>query len=101
MKTTGHATCMLCEATCGLTVDIDDNRVVRIRGDEDDPFSRGHICPKGVALADIQHDPDRIRTPMRRRGTTWEPVGWDEALDEIADRLTAIRRAHGNDAVAY
>jgi anaerobic selenocysteine-containing dehydrogenase len=96
---TAYATCHLCEAICGIAVDVDGGRVVRIRGDERDPLSRGHICPKGVALADIQHDPDRLRAPMRRRGDTWEPVGWEEALDDVADRLAAVQRAHGRDAV--
>ncbi len=96
---TAHATCHLCEACCGLTVDIDGGRVTRIRGDERDPLSRGHLCPKGVALADVQHDPDRLRTPLRRRGDDWEPVGWEEAFDDVVDRLAAVQRAHGRDAV--
>ena len=58
-----------------------------IRGDEDDPFSRGHICPKAVALKDLHDDPDRLRRPLRRAGASWEEVAWDEALDEAAERL--------------
>jgi len=78
---------MLCEALCGLEVDHDGRKVLKIRGDEQDPFSRGHICPKGVALADLQNDPDRLRRPLRRRGDEWEEVSWDEALDEAARRI--------------
>jgi anaerobic selenocysteine-containing dehydrogenase len=94
------ATCPLCEATCGLDILTDAGSVVSIRGDADDPFSRGYLCPKAVALQDIHEDPDRLRRPVRRVGGTWHEVGWDEALDEAAARLRAVQRAHGRDAVA-
>ena len=100
---TDYAVCMLCEAICGIAVEHDGRRVHKIRGDEQDPFSRGHLCPKGVALADVQNDPERIRKPMRRRrdGTDrWEEIGWDEALDLAAGRLAEIQQRHGRDSVA-
>ncbi len=100
---TDYAVCMLCEAICGIAVEHDGQRVHKVRGDEQDPFSRGHLCPKGVALADVQNDPERIRKPMRRRrdgGDRWEEIGWDEALDLAAGRLAEIQRRHGRDAVA-
>ncbi len=101
MPVTRHfRTCTLCEAMCGIVVSTDGPRVTDIRGDPDDPFSRGHICPKAVALQDVHDDPDRLRRPMRRQGTEWKEVPWDEALDEAAARLTAVQRAHGRDAVA-
>ena len=89
---THFRTCNLCEAMCGIAIGVEGGRVVSIRGDEDDPFSRGHICPKAVALQDLHEDPDRLRRPLRRRGTDWEEIGWDEALDEAAERLAAIQR---------
>ncbi|MBK9001236.1 MAG: molybdopterin-dependent oxidoreductase [Myxococcales bacterium] len=92
--------CPLCEATCGLSIETEGDRVTKIRGDELDSFSRGYICPKGVALGDLHHDPDRLRRPLRRRGESWVEVGWDEALDEAAERLAAVQREHGKDAVA-
>ncbi|MBE7481698.1 MAG: molybdopterin-dependent oxidoreductase [Polyangiaceae bacterium] len=92
--------CPLCEATCGLSIETEGDRVTKIRGDELDAFSRGYICPKGVALGDLHHDPDRLRRPLRRRGERWVEVGWDEALDEAAERLAAVQREHGKDAVA-
>src|SRR5215212_2365915 len=58
---TRFRTCSLCEAMCGLAIEVEDGRVVSIRGDEDDVLSRGHICPKGVALKDLHEDPDRLR----------------------------------------
>ena len=96
---TDYAVCMLCEAICGLEVDHDGERVLRVRGDERDPFSRGHICPKGTALADLQNDPDRIRRPLRRVGDRFEEIGWNAALDEAAARLHEIQQRHGRDAV--
>ena len=92
--------CPLCEATCGLRIETDGVRVTKIRGDERDPFSRGYICPKGVALGDLHHDPDRLTRPLRRSGDRWDEVGWDEALDEAAERMKRVQREHGKSAVA-
>lgn len=85
---------------CGIVITTTGARVTGIRGDPDDPFSRGHICPKAVALQDVHEDPDRLRRPLRRTGHTWTEIGWDEALDEAARELKAVQAAHGRDAVA-
>lgn len=92
-------TCPLCEAMCGLLVDVDGQRIRSIRGDPDDPFSRGYVCPKAAALADLHHDPERIRTPLIRTGSDWREASWDEALDRAAGGLAGVRRRHGRDAV--
>ncbi|HEY1814312.1 MAG TPA: molybdopterin oxidoreductase family protein [Kofleriaceae bacterium] len=97
---TRYTSCPLCEATCGVAVELDGDRVTSVRGDDADTFSRGYICPKGTALADLHHDPDRLRHPMRRDGDTWHELGWDEAIDLVATKLRAIRRAHGADSIA-
>jgi len=85
--------CNLCEAICGLKLTLEDGVVTNIRGNEDDPLSRGHICPKGVALADVYNDPDRLRRPIRRTGkgagAVWTEIGWDEALDTVAEGFAA------------
>lgn len=96
--------CNLCEATCGLLLTIEDGQVTGARGNPDDPLSRGHICPKGVAIGDIHADPDRLRRPVRRIGqgadARWEEISWDEAFDLVADKLAATIRDHGDDALA-
>ena len=100
MTHTHFRTCSLCEAMCGLAIEVDGPRVVSIRGDVDDVFSRGHICPKAVALQDLHDDPDRLRRPIRREGSDWREIGWDEALDFAADGLAQVQRTHGPNAVA-
>jgi anaerobic selenocysteine-containing dehydrogenase len=97
--TTHYRSCTLCEATCGVAIEVEGDRVVDIRGDEQDPFSRGYICPKAAALADLHTDPDRLRHPMIREGERWREATWDEAFALVARRLREIRSAHGNDAV--
>ena len=79
-----HRACHLCEAICGLTIETRDEQIVSIKGDAQDSFSRGHICPKAVALQDIQNDPDRLRHPMRRVGNEWQAIEWDEAFPRAA-----------------
>jgi anaerobic selenocysteine-containing dehydrogenase len=97
---THYRTCHLCEAICGVEIRLRGSEILSIRGDEKDPFSRGHICPKALGLKDVHEDPDRLRRPMRRTATGWEEVSWEEALDEVAARLVAVQREHGADAVA-
>jgi anaerobic selenocysteine-containing dehydrogenase len=100
MLTEHSHSCTLCEATCGIKVTTDGDRVVGIRGDEDDPMSRGYICPKATALADLHHDPDRLRRPLAREGDQWRELEWPEAFDLVAERLRAIRDEHGKHALA-
>lgn len=91
---------MLCEAVCGVVVETESDQIISIRGDAEDPFSRGHVCPKVVGLKDVQIDPDRIRQPLRRTGETWAPVSWEAALDEATDRFAEIQARHGRSALA-
>jgi len=99
MSSKHYRTCNLCEAMCGLEVEIDGTEVVSIRGDERDVFSRGHVCPKATALKDLYDDPDRLKRPVRRVGDRWEPMSWDEAFDEVVERIERIQQEHGRDAV--
>ncbi|KAF1310929.1 dehydrogenase [Pseudomonas sp. SG-MS2] len=104
-KTLHHRACHLCEAICGLNIEVShesdgEARISAIKGDPQDPFSRGHICPKAVALQDIQDDPDRLRQPHRRVGERWQAISWEEAFALAADKLWSIQQAHGRNAVA-
>jgi anaerobic selenocysteine-containing dehydrogenase len=97
-----HRSCPICEASCGLVLEVDPaaRRVLSIRGDGEDPRSRGYLCPKAWAIQGVYQDPDRIRRPQRRTPQGWSEIGWDEALEEVGARLRAIREAHGKDAIA-
>jgi anaerobic selenocysteine-containing dehydrogenase len=97
-----HRACPLCEAKCGIEVvlDADRSRVLTVRGDPLDPMSRGYLCPKAFGLKGLQEDPDRVRRPLRRRGRGFEEVDWESAFAEAAERLRAVRDAHGADALA-
>lgn len=95
-----YRTCPLCEATCGLEITVEGGAVKRIRGDRDNPFSAGFVCPKGTVLGRLHEDPDRLRMPLVKRGSDHVEVSWQEAFAEVARRLGDIRAAHGNDAVA-
>ena len=98
-------TCPLCEATCGLEIEIRDGMVKRIRGDREDVFSHGFICPKGSTLKQLHHDPDRLRKPVARRGFApdgapiFEEIEWDEAWRIVAEKLDSVRDSHGNEAI--
>ncbi len=95
-----YRACNLCEAICGLEIKYIGNQVISIVGDKNDSFSRGHICPKAVALKDIYEDPHRLRYPVRRTNEGWETISWQEAFDEIATKLKSIQQQYGNNAVA-
>ena len=97
---TAFRSCNLCEAICGLTIEHDGQQVVSIKGDKDDPLSRGHICPKAIALQDIHADPDRLKTPVRRTENGFEPISWEDAFDLVESKLMQIRQEHGDDSVA-
>ncbi|HKJ57397.1 MAG TPA: molybdopterin-dependent oxidoreductase, partial [Nitriliruptoraceae bacterium] len=100
MKTRTHKrTCSLCEAMCGITVTLEDERITSIRGDHDDPFSRGHICPKALALQDVWEDPDRLRHPVVKRDGEWVEVDWEEALDVAAAGIRQVQAEHGRTAM--
>jgi anaerobic selenocysteine-containing dehydrogenase len=97
---TRYRICPLCEATCGLAITVNGREVVAIRGDRDDVFSHGFVCPKGAALTQLDRDPDRVREPLVRRDGRLVAVSWDEAFTEIEQRLLPIIQTHGPDAVA-
>ncbi|WP_176593660.1 molybdopterin-dependent oxidoreductase [Sphingobium sp. EM0848] len=94
--------CRICEALCGMVATVKDGRIIKVVPDRDNPHTQGHICVKGPALAEVAHDPDRVTRPLKRIGGPGEfvPVSWDEALDDIAARLSASMETHGPDSFA-
>ncbi len=98
-SSTAFRTCPLCEAGCGLQLDLTDGRVTRIRGDRDDVFSAGFLCPKGTVLGHFHDDPDRLREPMVRVDGELRPATWAEAYDRIAEGLGDVWNRHGRGAL--
>ena len=97
-KRTVFRTCSLCEATCGLELEVVGDRVVRARGDSEDVFSHGYICPKGTAIAAIHEDPDRLKRPLIRRNGQPGEVDWDEAFAELEQRMLPLLEDPGRTA---
>ncbi|GAB4397519.1 MAG: molybdopterin oxidoreductase family protein [Microscillaceae bacterium] len=94
-----YRTCNLCEAMCGLEIEYQSREVRSIRGDAQDPFSRGHLCPKAYGLKDVFEDPDRLKSPQKRTASGWHELPWEEALEEAAYALQNIQKKYGSDAV--
>ncbi len=92
-------TCNLCEAMCGLEIDYHENKVIAIKGDKEDPFSQGYICPKAVALQDIYEDPNRLKKPMERTASGWKEISWETAFDKTVAGIQAVQKKYGHDAV--
>jgi anaerobic selenocysteine-containing dehydrogenase len=93
--------CRICEPLCGMIATVDDGKLVALRPDKEHPLSAGFACQKGIAFTEVVNDPDRVTTPLRRTAAAFEPVSWDEALSDIADRLTGVVRTHGTGAVGW
>jgi anaerobic selenocysteine-containing dehydrogenase len=93
--------CRICEPLCGMVATVDDGRLVALRPDKDHPLSSGFACQKGIAFTEVVNDPDRVTTPLRRTASGFESVSWDEALDDIAARLSDIHRRHGSGAFGW
>lgn len=98
-KTIKYRTCHLCEAMCGLAIEVEDNKVIAIKGHQEDIYSRGHICPKGVALKDLHNDPNRLKQPIKKTANGWQKISWEEAYDIAERELKKIRNKYGNDAI--
>lgn len=92
-------TCNLCEAMCGLEIKVTDGTIESIKGDKDDPFSKGYICPKATGLQDIYEDPDRLKKPIKKTATGWEEIEWKEAFDLVEAGIKKVQQSHGPDAL--
>ncbi len=95
---THYRTCNLCEAMCGVEIKHDGEKVLSIKGDKDDPFSQGYICPKATALQDLHEDPDRLRQPIERTADGWKQISWIEALDKVAAGIQGVQQQYGQNA---
>ena len=96
---THFRTCNLCEAMCGIVIKHDGDKVLSIKGDKDDPFSQGYICPKATALQDLHEDPDRLRQPVERTANGWKEISWPEALDKVAAGIQTVQKKYGKNAL--
>lgn len=94
-----YRTCDICEALCGLAIEVEDNKVISIKGDTKDVFSHGHICPKAYALKDVHEDPDRLRYPLRKINGDWVRLTWEEAIDYAAERLVSLQEQYGTNTI--
>jgi anaerobic selenocysteine-containing dehydrogenase len=95
-----YRSCNLCEAICGIQIAVKADQSLDIRGDKEDPFSRGYICPKASALGDLHYDKDRLKYPVRRTPHGWQRLSWDEAFDEVAKNLKRVHATHGRNSIA-
>ena len=95
-----HRVCNLCEAMCGLVIETEGQQVISIKGDKKDPFSKGHICPKAVALQDLYTDPDRLKYPVKKTADGWQQISWKEAFDTVAQEIKKTQKSYGRDSVA-
>jgi anaerobic selenocysteine-containing dehydrogenase len=93
--------CRICEPLCGMIATVEDGRLVALRPDKEHPLSTGFACQKGIAFVEVHNDPDRVTQPLRRGADGFEPVSWDEAMADIADRLTDIYRRYGAGAFGW
>ena len=96
---THFRTCNLCEAMCGIVIKHDGDKVLSIKGDKDDPFSKGYICPKATALQDLHEDTDRLRHPVERTANGWKEISWPDALDKVAAGIQSVQKKHGKNAL--
>lgn len=93
------STCLGCIGNCGAIYEVEENRIVKVKGDPDSPLTRGYICPKGTAVEDVRSNPERLRHPLRRTGNRgegkWEEISWEEAIGEVAERLAESKEKYG------
>ncbi len=87
--------CILCGNLCGLEVGIENNTIVKTRGDKDNPKSEGYVCRKGLNIRYHQHHADRLMHPLKKKGQGFETISWEQAIDEIGQKLKGVISEHG------
>ena len=99
---TWHKTgCVLCAQNCGLEIQVENDRMVKVRPDKENPRSQGYACRKGLNVIYHQYPADRLTEPLKRKGNGFEPISWDQAIAEIADKLKELVGRHGPRCLAY
>src|SRR5215210_6528497 len=95
--------CRICEPLCGMVATVEDGRVKQLRPDRDHPLSSGYACPKGIAMTEVQNDPDRVLRPLKRVGGPgeFEPVSWEQAMADIGERMRGVIERTGKDSIAW
>ena len=93
--------CTLCYHSCGTKVTVEDGKAVKIRGLESHPLNKGRLCPKGANALDVIYDPNRLKQPLKRRNGGFEEISWERALDEIAEKLTRLKKAYGPEILGF
>jgi len=96
---THYRTCNLCEAMCGIAIKTRNKQILSIKGDKQDPLSRGAICPKAVALRDLHEDPDRLKKPVMKTASGWQEISWNKAFDTVTYRIKEIQKKYGRNSV--
>ena len=100
-----HSTCMGCIGNCGAIYEVENNRIVSVKGDPDHPLTKGYMCPKGMAIEEIRSAPERLRNPLKRIGNKgegkWTQISWEEAIGQIADKLINVKKEYGPEAVVF
>ncbi len=97
--------CGMCQAGCGILVELDGPRIQKISGDPDSPVNKGRLCPKGAASLEYLHHPGRLKKPLKRQGPrgsgSWKEISWHEALDTVAENILKTRAAFGPEGLVF
>jgi anaerobic selenocysteine-containing dehydrogenase len=93
--------CNLCEAICGLVIEHQNRKIISIKGDPKDPLSKGHICPKAVALQDVYNHPDRLKQPIQKTKEGWKEISWKEAYQITSNKIKSLQNQYGKDSIAF
>ncbi len=105
MRETRRTFCGLCHPRCGVRLVIEDGRAIKVEGDPDHPISRGRLCDRGKLLIDHLYHPDRLNYPLKRTSALgakeWQRLSWDQALDDVADRLASLENQYGPETLAF
>ena len=96
-----YTDCTLCYHSCGTSVTVEDGKAVKIKGLSSHPINQGRLCPKGANALDVIYSPDRVKTPLKRTGTGFEEISWEQALDEIAEKLLRLKKDHGPEVCGF